>query len=517
MAGSAADRAARPDAAFEALRRVLAMDLPSPPLLADGSEELERSERAALLKALVAALLPLVMAVAHAEDAWRDATAREVRLRDGRETRREWLRLVLRAWREETDGRRAGAARWATKWREGRVGALAQREVDGVEWQAEQYSTLVLEYARLVRAGVIAAARQTAGTHAMAVAAAMRFAQGVKREWASIQGEDHEASLVSWAEGEGTRTLQRGDVQIVAVFATHGPPGAEHSAASAAKTRTAAGERRRAEQSGQSGVGTKRAVGKRPVTTRDTGSEDQSKRRSGSSSGQSEQDAQQSTRTRHDAVNACAREQPRAMATHDMTARQIGSGSQGRRDSRQENAASGDRDTRGTAVEQQRSDSEAGSSAAHAAVAQQGDAETNDAVQCGRAARKRRRAAGVNAGIAVEHFVAFIAGARVNDVTMVGGVHVLVGTKRTMVAVNDRDVRQRGERHERYERREKQQAAAARMEPKAKQMRKADMSEEKNRDCTTGATNLRDSDDEDESGGAGGWGAGGLGDRTGVG
>jgi hypothetical protein len=64
----------------------------------------------------------------------RDATAREVNMREGREGRREWLRLVVRAWREQADNRRAGAAQWETRWREGRVGVLSRREVSGVEW-----------------------------------------------------------------------------------------------------------------------------------------------------------------------------------------------------------------------------------------------------------------------------------------------------------------------------------------------------------------------------------------------
>ena len=145
-------------------------------------------------------MTPLIAAVARAEDAWRDATAREVRLREGREERREWLRLVVRAWREEVDGRRAGEARWAARWREGRAGALAQRDVDSVEWQIGQYPSLLLEYARLVRGGIIAAARQMAGTRELAVAAAERFARGVKRAWAGERGASDAASLESWVE-----------------------------------------------------------------------------------------------------------------------------------------------------------------------------------------------------------------------------------------------------------------------------------------------------------------------------
>ena len=103
-------RAAKPAADSAAVRRVIAIDLPPPPPLADDAAA-ERQERAALAKALAAELRRLVMAVAAAEDTWRDAAAPVVRAREGREERREWLRLVLRAWREVADGRRAGAAR----------------------------------------------------------------------------------------------------------------------------------------------------------------------------------------------------------------------------------------------------------------------------------------------------------------------------------------------------------------------------------------------------------------------
>ena len=141
MQGSVADRRARPHTAFESVRRVLAVDLPPPPQLADGGEAAEKRERAALQAALVVVLRRLVAIVVLAEGEWRDAAAREVRLRAGREDRREWLRLVVRSWRECVDGRRAGAARWAARWQEGHVGALAQRDVDAVEWRVGQYPT----------------------------------------------------------------------------------------------------------------------------------------------------------------------------------------------------------------------------------------------------------------------------------------------------------------------------------------------------------------------------------------
>ena len=213
---------------------------------------------------LADALRPLVLTVERAERTWRDATAREVSLREGREGRREWLRLVVRAWREQADNRRAGAAQWETRWREGRVGVLSRREVSGVEWTVGQYSTLVLEYARLVRGGVIEAARRATSARERAAEAAARFAHGVKRVWAGEHGEGREASLDSWVESAGTRTRQRGELQIVEIFARHGPPVAAHSAAEAAKERSAAGRQQVVRYDpGRASVA--RAAGKRPA------------------------------------------------------------------------------------------------------------------------------------------------------------------------------------------------------------------------------------------------------------
>lgn len=75
------------------------------------------------------------------------------------------------------------------------VERVSQRKVDGVEWIAGQYPTLVLEYARLVRSGVISAARRAASTRARAVEASAHFARGVKRMWVGDHGEGHDASL----------------------------------------------------------------------------------------------------------------------------------------------------------------------------------------------------------------------------------------------------------------------------------------------------------------------------------
>ena len=124
----------------------------------------------------------------------------------------------------------------------------------------------------------------------------------------------------------------------------------------------------------------------------------------------------------------------------------------------------------------------------------------------GRAGSKRKRkTGGVGGEMAVRRFAAFAAGARMEDVVMVGGVHEVSGAKRSMPAVEERVVGQRDGRGERRERREQRRTA----EQQQQARRRGDGPEKRpRRDGGDGGTKF---------GGAGAWGAGGLGDRTGVG
>jgi hypothetical protein len=140
---------------------------------------------------------------------------------------------------------------WQSRWQQGHVGTLARTEqVADVEWRVGAYPPLVLEYTRLVRAGVIRAAKDHALSGVQRVRAmAGRFARGVKRVWAGTGENDDE--IESWVESAGTRTLARGDLRVGEVFARHGPPPTAHSAAAAAKERTAAANRQQVERMGQ--------------------------------------------------------------------------------------------------------------------------------------------------------------------------------------------------------------------------------------------------------------------------
>ena len=262
MEGTAATRAEANDTAFDKVKRVLAIDLPQPPQLAGGEEGEEKSARDELAKRLTPSLHGLTHIVATAEIAWRDATAATVRRREHQEDAREFLRLVMRSWREVADGRRAGAAHWAARWQSGMAGNLARRvqfSSAHARGESSRMGVLALEYTRLVRGGIIRAAQQSTTLAQRAQTEAVDFKRKAQRMWPGAQGEGREDEQPhAWIEGEGSR-MQQGDeasayraAKYAQVFAQHGrQETTEHSAAATAKKRTAskAGTREHAESS----------------------------------------------------------------------------------------------------------------------------------------------------------------------------------------------------------------------------------------------------------------------------
>ena len=112
----------------------------------------------------------------------------------------------------------------------------------------------VLTWQRLVRAGAVHRKRR----RNPAWRAAREAERGRACAWynasrtrAGARDEEDIAALASWIESAGTRTQQRGDHQIAAAFARHGPPTAAHSAAAAAKEQTATSARRQPDRYGQ--------------------------------------------------------------------------------------------------------------------------------------------------------------------------------------------------------------------------------------------------------------------------
>ena len=158
-------RAAQPRETWEAMRATLSYDLPKP----DWREGLEGAGTP-LTQSVVDALAGVNAAVCELKTAWKNATARTVRRREGLEGARGTLRVILRAWREVADGVPAAAAKWEQEWEDARAGAggcvlasrLAFKEGDGQKYYAEEawLARLLITWMRLCRAGKVRAARR---------------------------------------------------------------------------------------------------------------------------------------------------------------------------------------------------------------------------------------------------------------------------------------------------------------------------------------------------------------------
>ena len=113
-----AARASSPDAGWQALRRLYACDVPAPdwPLPGGMTDEETLEAEAARDKIIVTEFMGLVRLASELRTAWRDAAAPRVQWRDRREASRGIMRVIVRAWRELTDGMRAGTARWEGHW-----------------------------------------------------------------------------------------------------------------------------------------------------------------------------------------------------------------------------------------------------------------------------------------------------------------------------------------------------------------------------------------------------------------
>jgi len=122
LAGSATERAARDDAGWQALRSVLAYHIPRPDWSTCERDATDRMSGGSAVLPSHALLEPLAQANAAAaaiRDAWKARARRELARREAMEAGRDVARVILRAWREVTDGIRAGAARWEQDWAAG--------------------------------------------------------------------------------------------------------------------------------------------------------------------------------------------------------------------------------------------------------------------------------------------------------------------------------------------------------------------------------------------------------------
>ena len=161
--GSRARRIARPASEWEALRCVLACRVPAPGWI--GQVHL----RVALDKLVLAAWGRVLATAGRVRTAWQEATSLETKRRADLDAIFGVARLVMRAWREYADRRRAGVVQWQMRWQ--RAGRrehgllLAQRlTFSNLVWSdecvaGESIVWLMLQYQRLVRAGGVAQRR----------------------------------------------------------------------------------------------------------------------------------------------------------------------------------------------------------------------------------------------------------------------------------------------------------------------------------------------------------------------
>ena len=103
-----------PSSRFEAYRKLMAGDLPRPDwrVSAGDDDREERRARDELAGKLRAVAAEIGVCCSDAIYAWQTQAAPVVRRREAREACRAMMRLILRAWREQADGRRAYEDEW---------------------------------------------------------------------------------------------------------------------------------------------------------------------------------------------------------------------------------------------------------------------------------------------------------------------------------------------------------------------------------------------------------------------
>ncbi len=82
-----------------------------PDFAREGSEE----ERDGIVKAVTSSLIEVHVIAGGVLGAWKQAHAEEVERRNGQERARGLVKLVVRAWREEPDGRKPRSLRGAIR------------------------------------------------------------------------------------------------------------------------------------------------------------------------------------------------------------------------------------------------------------------------------------------------------------------------------------------------------------------------------------------------------------------
>ena len=133
LVGEAREYAAgrQSDAGWDAMRRVLAWDIPPPEWRLGEGGESERVARGELVSAVARGLSAVSAGAYSMRSEWARKGRKEYERRTGVSEMSEVLRVMIRAWRELADGVRAGAAQWDGRWKMGKGYLLARRLSEG--------------------------------------------------------------------------------------------------------------------------------------------------------------------------------------------------------------------------------------------------------------------------------------------------------------------------------------------------------------------------------------------------
>ena len=157
---------------WEALHTMLACNVPNPRWAAPGglTPEEEREHNKLLDVSLTEEWGALLSAAEDVRICWRDMTRAVVDTRERMDSGRGMMRLIVRAWREVTDGIRAGAAKWEQRWAATEMGNPLARRLQFHD-TVSHYGTevgwrmrAVFTWMRIVRAAKVQQARRRSST-----------------------------------------------------------------------------------------------------------------------------------------------------------------------------------------------------------------------------------------------------------------------------------------------------------------------------------------------------------------
>ena len=176
-----------PEHTWAALHNTVAAAIANPDwTLGPGDDdEAEKRARSSLADALRVNVAELQRSSTRLRIAWRDGSSTEVQRRDALDSAREWMRLCMRAWRECTDGVRAGAAAFEQRSSRGECRLRVQWTARTADlWDETWRARAILAWMRLVRTRHVTGIRKRRG-HFVHYHAEVR--------WQAVRGVDLDA------------------------------------------------------------------------------------------------------------------------------------------------------------------------------------------------------------------------------------------------------------------------------------------------------------------------------------